>query len=52
MAFLEYLDQEGSASRRFAGLPEVRAALDRVFPQEARAAGGPSPRDIGRLKLR
>ncbi len=32
MALLEYLQQPNSASRSFAALPEVRAALDRVFP--------------------
>jgi hypothetical protein len=32
MALLEYLDQQGSSARSFATLPEVHAALDRVFP--------------------
>ncbi len=32
MALLEYLDQSESAARSFAALPEIRAALDRVFP--------------------
>ena len=41
MAFLEYLDQESSASRSFAALPEIRAALDRVFPAAAPAAAPP-----------
>jgi hypothetical protein len=34
MALLEWLDGAGSSSRSFAALPEVRAALDRVFPAE------------------
>jgi hypothetical protein len=42
MAFLECLDKQDSASRSFAALPEIRAALDRVFPAEARGDGAPS----------
>ena len=34
MAMLEWLEGAGSSSRSFAALPEVRAALDRVFPAE------------------
>lgn len=37
MAMLEYLEGDDRASRRFAALPEVRGALDRVFP-----AAGPA----------
>jgi hypothetical protein len=39
MAFLEWLDGDGRASRQMASLPEVRTALDRVF--HAPVAPGP-----------
>ena len=32
MAFLEWLDGPARLSTSFAALPEVRTALDRVFP--------------------
>jgi hypothetical protein len=47
---LEWLDQQASASRSFAALPEVRTALDRVFVAAAKAGGAPSAPDLGRLK--
>ncbi len=48
MALLEYLDQEASSSRSFAALPEIRAALDRVFPATARTGAAPPPAAVGR----
>jgi hypothetical protein len=50
MAFLEWLDQQASASRSFAVLPEVRTALDRVFRVQAGSGAAPSPPDVGRVK--
>jgi hypothetical protein len=47
MAFLEWLDQQASASRSFAALPDVRGALDRVFLAESRADGAAIPRERG-----
>ncbi len=41
MAFLEFLDRQSSASRSFAALPEIRAALDRVFPADSNANAAP-----------
>jgi hypothetical protein len=37
MALLEWLDGEARLSKAFAAEPEVRAALDRVFPTAAAA---------------
>ncbi len=51
MAFLEWLDPQTSASRSFAALPEVRAALDRVFPA-ARGENVPPPPALQRPELR
>jgi hypothetical protein len=39
MALLEWLDGDRRSSRSFAGLPEVRSALDRVFRPEPATAG-------------
>ena len=39
MAMLEWLDGDRRLSKSFASLPEVRAALDRVFRPEPTAGG-------------
>ena len=43
MALLEWLDGPAALSKSFAALPEVRAALDQVFPAGADRAGQSPP---------
>ncbi len=57
MALLEWLDGDSRLSKSFAALPEVREALDRVFPPVPRTAVRPnqiaiqSPRPYGLSEL-
>ncbi len=49
MAMLEWLDGDARLSRSFASIPEVRRALDRVFPAARTTRARVSPAVIGSL---